>query len=183
MNSEDSVILCDFNNEDIRQLPINTELVTLAEIRKATHILKNNKSPDIDYISAEMLKASEEEFGLRQLQRIKNLIWRPYIWPYDWKKRTIIKLPKKKETYHCKNWRDITLLSVPGKVMSLVIMNRIQDGIQNILRQQQAGFRKNRGCPDHLLVLRNIIEQCEEMRSPLVMNFVDFMRAFDSIQR
>ena len=34
-----------------------------------------------------------------------------------------------------------------------------------------------------MFVLRNIIEQCEEFRRPIVMNFIDFRKAFDSIQR
>ena len=98
-------------------------------------------------------------------------------------KSIIIKIPKKGDLTLCKNWRGITLLSVPGKVMSTVIMNRIRDGLENTLREQQAGFRRNRGCCDHIFVIRNIIEQCEEQRSPLIMNFVDFMRAFDSVHR
>ena len=34
-----------------------------------------------------------------------------------------------------------------------------------------------------MFVLRNIIEQCEEFRRPIVMNFIDFRKAFDSIHR
>ena len=51
------------------------------------------------------------------------------------------------------------------------------------LRQEQAGFRKGRGCIDHIFVLRNILEQCHEWQRKLLVNFVDFEKAFDSLHR
>ncbi|KAL9971331.1 hypothetical protein ACROYT_G023842 [Oculina patagonica] len=51
------------------------------------------------------------------------------------------------------------------------------------LRQEQAGFRRGRGCTDQLFALRNIIEQCTEWQRQLYINFVDFQKAFDSIHR
>ena len=50
-------------------------------------------------------------------------------------------------------------------------------------RQEQAGFRRGRGCADQLSTLRNIIEQCTEWQRQLYINFVDFQKAFDSIHR
>ena len=51
------------------------------------------------------------------------------------------------------------------------------------LRQEQAGFRKGRGCTDQIFTLRNIIEQCTEWQRQLYFNYVDFEKAFDSIHR
>jgi hypothetical protein len=51
------------------------------------------------------------------------------------------------------------------------------------LRQEQVGFRKGRGCIDHIFVLRNILEQCHEWQRKLFVNFVDFEKAFDSLHR
>ena len=51
------------------------------------------------------------------------------------------------------------------------------------LRQEQAGFRKGRGCIDQIFTLRNIIEQCTEWQRQLYINYVDFEKAFDSIHR
>lgn len=49
------------------------------------------------------------------------------------------------------------------------------------LRDQQAGFRKNRSCIDQIATLRIILEQSLEWNSPLYINFVDFEKAFDSV--
>ncbi|XP_013399160.1 uncharacterized protein LOC106165493 [Lingula anatina] len=51
------------------------------------------------------------------------------------------------------------------------------------LGEEQAGFRKGRGCIDQIFALHNIIEQCLEWNTPLYINFVDFKKAFDSVHR
>ena len=69
--------------------------------------------------------------------------------------------------------------------MAKIIMNRITGAVDHniILRQEQAGFRRNRGCTDQIFVLRNIIEQCTEWQRKLYINFIDFQKAFDSLNR
>ena len=73
--------------------------------------------------------------------------------------------------------RDNTSFN-PSKVFNRVILNRIKDAVDNTLRDEQAGFRKNRSCTDQIAALRIIIEQSREWKSPLI-NFIDF----DSIDR
>ncbi|PIO72195.1 hypothetical protein TELCIR_05886 [Teladorsagia circumcincta] len=45
------------------------------------------------------------------------------------------------------------------------------------------GITSGRSCCEQIFTLRNIIEQCVEYRRPLFINFIDFKKAFDSIQR
>ena len=92
-------------------------------------------------------------------------------------------LPKKRDLSNCRKWRIISLLSVPGKLLCNVIYNRLKEACEQEIREQQAGFRTGRGCTDQKFLLRNIIQQCEEFRNPLVKNFVDFKKASDSIHR
>ena len=51
------------------------------------------------------------------------------------------------------------------------------------LRDHQAGFRKNRSCTDQIATLRIILEQSLEWNSPLYVNFIDYEKAFDSVDR
>ena len=94
-----------------------------------------------------------------------------------------MKLPKKGDLALCKNWRGIMLLSVPSKVLTRIILERLKDAIDEQLRPEQAGFRKDKSCTDQIATLRIIIEQSLEWQSPLYMNFIDFQKAFDSIDR
>ena len=51
------------------------------------------------------------------------------------------------------------------------------------LRKEQAGFLPNHSRIDQINTLRIIIEQCIERSSRLCTEFIDFEKAFDSINR
>ena len=130
----------------------------------------------------EMFKA-DPKCSTNTLMRIFKSIWRCKKVPTDWKKGIIVKIPKKCTRTDCSNWRDITLLSVPGKILGKIIYKRICTAVDDHLRQEQAGFRKGRGCVDHIFAMWNIIEQCAEWQKSIYINFIDFSKAFDSMHR
>ena len=117
------------------------------------------------------------------LQPLFNTIWDRRKIPDDWNKGVIIKIPKKGALSDCNNWRGITLLSTPSKILAKVILKRLSLAVDHRLREEQAGFRRGRGCIDHIFTLRNIIEQSTEWQRTLHINFVDFAKAFDSVHR
>ena len=94
-----------------------------------------------------------------------------------------MKIPKKGALRNCNNWRGITLLSVPSKILAKLIIRRISEAVDQQLRKEQTGFRKGWGCTDQIFTLRNIIEQCTEWQRQLYINYVDFEKAFDNIHR
>ena len=95
----------------------------------------------------------------------------------------IIPIGKKGDTSYCKNSRGITLRSTTSKLMQIVLLRRLQIGLENLLRENQCGFRPNRSCIDQIYSLRCVIHQSIEYNIPLCINFVDFKAAFDSIDR
>jgi len=163
-------------------LCINTDQPTKTEIIAAIKNLKNGKSPGQDNLDAELFKA-DPELSADILQPLFSAIWEEEAIPEEWTKGIIIKIPKKGALNDCNNWRGITLLSVPSKILAKIIIKRISESIDVKLREEQAGFRKERGCSDQIFALRNIIEQCSEWQRQLYVNFVDFEKAFDSIHR
>ena len=48
--------------------------------------------------------------------------------------------------------------------------------------REQAGFRKKYSTVDHLQALNQVIEKSEEYQLPLVIGFIDYETAFDSIE-
>ena len=165
-----------------QQLDINIEEVTEEEIIEQLKSLRNAKAPGIDNLNAELFKA-DMETAVKQLHQLFKYIWREEHIPEDWKKGIIAKIPKKGDITVCNNWRGITLLSIPSKVLAGIIIKRISNTVDEHLRKEQAGFRPGRGCSNQIFILKNIIEQCNEWNTSLYINFIDFEKAFDSVHR
>ena len=165
-----------------RDLPIDIEPPTEEEIEMAIEHLKSNKAAGPDSIPPEALKA-DIPTTVKLLHGLFEKIWRDEKVPSDWKDGHLIKLPKKGDLSSCGNYRGITLLSIPGKVFNRILLERMKASIDETLRENQAGFRKGRSCIDQIATLRIIIEQSEEWNSPLLINFIDYKKAFDSVDR
>ena len=163
-------------------LPINCEAPSKEEIRQALEKMKNNKAAGPDNIPAEALKAGTET-TVELLHPLFENIWKTEKIPTQWKEGFLIKLPKKGDLSRCANYRGITLLSVPGKVFNRILLERMKVAVDPLLRDEQAGFRPNRSCADQIATLRIILEQSLEWNTPLYINFVDYEKAFDSVDR
>ncbi|VDP55097.1 unnamed protein product [Schistosoma margrebowiei] len=59
----------------------------------------------------------------------------------------------------------------------------MKDCVDAQLHDQQAGFRKDRLCTDQIATLRIIVEQSSEWNSSLYINFIDYGKAFDSVDK
>ena len=89
--------------------------------------------------------------------------------------------------YHCqfvkgdpglaKNYRGIILTSIAAKIYNALQRNRIENKIDNILRKNQNGFRRNRSTTSQILTIRRILEgiRKKKNKSPestlIVMSF------------
>lgn len=172
----------EFTDDTRREEDINHEPFTEAEVRFALKKLKNNKAPGIDQIVAELLKKGGNAI-ISELTKLCNRCWNEKNVPEEWTKGIIVKIPKKGDLSDCGNWRGITLLSVPAKVLCAVLLHRLKTELDGKLREEQAGFRSGRSCTEQIFTLRNIMEQCIEFQRPLEIIFIDFMKAFDSVHR
>ncbi|KAL3872436.1 hypothetical protein ACJMK2_040364 [Sinanodonta woodiana] len=154
-------------------LPIECGAPTKEEIRSAIKHLKSGKSAGPDNIPAEALKA-DVETSVELLYPLFCKIWEDEEVPVDWREGYLVKIPKKGDLSSCSNYRGITLLSIPGKVFNRILLNRMKEAVDPHLRDQQAGFRKERSCTDQIATLRIILEQSLEWNSPLYVNFLDY---------
>ena len=85
--------------------------------------------------------------------------------------------------YRTKNYRGITLTSIAAKIYNALLRNRIEPKIDNILRKNQNGFRRNRSTTSQILTIRRILEGVRAKNLQATLIFVDFTEAFDSIHR
>ena len=98
-------------------------------------------------------------------------------------KGCILPFPKKGDLGLAKNYRGITLTSIAAKIYNALLRNRIEPKIDNILRKNQNGFRRNRSTTSQILTIRRILEGVRAKNLQATLIFVDFTKAFDSIHR
>ena len=103
--------------------------------------------------------------------------------PQDLKDASIIDLYKRKENrQQCDNHRGISLLSIAGKILARVILNRITNGITNIVYpESQCGFCSGRGPADMIFAYWQLQEKCLKQNKPLYTEFVELTKVFDTI--
>jgi len=98
---------------------------SLSEVHRAIRLLSNGKAPGADCLPAELFKQG----GMRLthlLVHLFSLVWREEEVPQDFKDASIIHLYKRKGDHACcDNHRGISLLSVAGKVLTCVLLNRL----------------------------------------------------------
>ncbi|CAB1103279.1 unnamed protein product [Ectocarpus sp. CCAP 1310/34] len=155
----------------------------LEEVARATKDLKNWKAPGHDSLPAELLKIDDDEpFVLGHLHTIK--VWNGGDILREWKDATI-KVLYKGDRSNCNNYGGISLLSHVGKVPIMIITNRLSAFCEanNILPEEQCGFRPGRSTVDMLFVVRRLQELGRRKKIPLYMCFVDLNKAYDSVDR
>ena len=159
------------------------EIPTMAELTRSINSLKDGKAPGEDGIPAEVWKHG----GANLLSRLHQLITQAWIEgsiPQAWKNASIITIYKKGDRTDCGNYRGISLLSIAGKILARILLNRLSLHIMpEVVPETQCGFRSNRSTVDMIFCLRQLQEKCIEQDQPLYIVFVDFTKAFDTVGR
>ena len=75
----------------------------------------------------------------------------------------------------------IALISHSSKVMLKILQVRLQKYMNHEFPDVQAGFRKDRGTRDQIANIRWIIEKAREFKESIYICFIDFVKAFDSV--
>ena len=132
----------------------------------------------MDNIPAELIKYGGETV-IDILTSICNKIWQTGDWPIPWTQSLIITLPKKGNLQLCQNYRTISLISHASKVMLKVILNRLTPQAEEIIAEEQAGFRRGRSTTEQIFNLRVLCEKYSQHQQDIFHVFIDYKKAFD----
>ena len=149
----------------------------LRKVDAAVQSLKKGKSAGVDNNPAELVQAGGEDV-ITALTTIYNKIWQTGEWPTPWTQSLVIALPKKGNLHQCQNYRTISLISHPSKVMLKIILNRLKSQAE-IIAEEQAGFRAVRSTTEQVFNLRIRCEKYLQHQQDLYHVFIDFKKAFD----
>ena len=149
--------------------------------------LKEEKAYGIDNtcITNEFLKASSGKM-LSIYAKLFNVILNTGFIPTDWSIGIIRPIYKKKGSHtDPNNYRGITILSCFSKLFTCVLNERIKSFLDdnNLLGQEQTGFRNGYSTMEHLFTLYGIIDILQSKSKKLYCAFLDLEKAFDTINR
>ena len=140
------------------------------------------KSSGIDTISSRCLKDALSVL-IPHICHIFKLSIEFGIFPHYWKIATIVPLYKGGGNDEVSNYRPVSLLPIPGKLLEKLIHDHLMDFFENnnILSNYQFGFRKNHSTIDSVATLvDNILHSINNGKVTLAA-FIDFKKAFDTV--
>ena len=162
------------------ELNISVSPFTLKELQSVQSETKPCKAFCPDHIPPIIWK--DDNFH-DLLLRLCNIAFEDNVCTVHWLNSNIIPVPKKGDLSLATNYRGISLLPIAAKIYNKLILNRIRPHVDPILRKNQNGFRSGRSTLSQILALRRILEEARNFNLEAILVFVDFKKAFDSVDR
>jgi hypothetical protein len=172
-----------FTDEDHSVDILDTDIST-AECQKALKRLSNGKAPGLDGIPYEFLKSGGPILA-PLLTRLFNHILHSGCYPKAWARVTICSIHKSGDKNDPGNYRGISLLPSLSKLFDIILDTRLRiwETTYAVLDQNQAGFRAKFSTVDHIFTLNTIILRYRSESRKVYCAFIDFSKAFDSVNR
>ena len=156
--------------------------LTKTECLEALKSMECNKTPGSDGLPAEFYKIFWNDIADLFLKSINHAYRTGQLSVTQ--KRGIIKLIPKKdaEPYFIKNWRPISLLNCHYKIATKTIANRFKRVLPSVIDNDQTGFLKGRFIGENIRLIDGIIKYTATKNIPGLLLFLDFEKAFDTIE-
>ncbi|CAM4403626.1 unnamed protein product [Lepidochelys kempii] len=101
----------------------------------------------------------------------------------DWKKANVVPIFKKGKEEDLGNYRPVSLISVPRKIMEHVLKESILKHLEErkVIRNSQYGFTKGKSCLTNLIAFYDEITGSVDEGKAVDVLFLDFSKAFDTV--
>jgi hypothetical protein len=155
--------------------------ISFDEVSKAVNSTKMKKA----YLDIPN-EAFKNENAKHLLHNFFNLCFKSGLNPTDWDFSDIKPIPKKdKDPREPLQNRCISIICCVAKLYSRILNSRVQKYLESneILVEEQNGFRSCRSCIDHLFVLVTVLRNRKLSGQETFLSFIDYKKAFDSVER
>ncbi len=115
---------------------------------------------------------------------ICDLAWGLRKVPDEWRKAIIVPSHKDKGSKtECKNYRGISILSVPGKIYGIVLTERLMQVTEEKVSDEQGCFRKGKECVDQIIAIRMLVEEYLGKDEKLYTSCMGLEKVYDIVDR
>ena len=167
-------------NEQV-SIPLLDDPFSFGELRHVvTKQINPNKSCGPDGLSPGTLKLLPN-LWLSFLLTILDILFISGSYPIVWVCSKLIMLYKKGLPMNCGNYRGISVMNCIAKCYDYLFNNRLVTW--HVPCREQAGSQAKRGCIEHIVALRLVIDRCMRKKTPLFIAFIDFSKAYHRVPR
>ena len=155
-----------------------------SEIIESINSLKSKRSSGQDGICLELYKFVIDDI-LPFLNALFNEICDSAEFPDAGSRNIIAPIPKSGSVSDLNNYRGISLIDSICKIFINILNVRLNKRSEwnNVIDESQAGFRKDHSTVDNIFILQVLVQKyLSKKRGRFYCIFVDFQKAFDSIQ-
>ncbi|CAH8493178.1 unnamed protein product [Dicrocoelium dendriticum] len=128
-----------------------------SEVEREIGLLKLNKAAGPEDLPPALFKFRAAAL-VDALHEVLVKLWAQETNPTDWSRSVIVSILKGDLRSECGNHRGISLVSIASKLLASIILHTLTGARETQIREEQAGFRRGRGCIDHTFTLRQLLE-------------------------
>lgn len=161
-------------------MPVLDGEISLAEVESQIRKLKNDKAGGPDGICPGVFKLLPVQW-ITTIVTLFNMIFLTGSYPYSWRLARLVTIFKRGDRLLPANYRGINIISVLAKLYDMVLCNRLTQWFAPY--REQAGSQQKRGCIEHIVTLRLLMDMARRKRLTLFITFVDFSQAYDRVPR
>merc|ERR1711994_154074 len=154
--------------------------ISFQEVEVAVKEMKLGVAHGTDGIVNEIIKKGSKNV-VRLIWKLIENCFSNEIAPNQWLTGIQHPLYKSGEKRDPLNYRGIMLLNVTSKLYESILEKRLGSWVEKkkIIKEEQGGFRKNRGCPDQIFTLSSLLDK--RKKKITFCSYIDLKKAFDSI--
>ena len=157
-------------------------LLTDLECLESLKTMASNKSPGTVELPAEFYKVSWDYVKPFLINTLNCSYTNGHL-SITLRRGLITLVPKNNKPANLlKNCRPITLLNCDYQIAAKSIANRIKKVLPKIINNDQTVFLKNKTIGENIRLIDSIIKYASTKKIPGLLLFIDFEKAFDSIE-
>ncbi|GBG92953.1 hypothetical protein CBR_g57923 [Chara braunii] len=136
--------------------------ITLEEVLRAIGELPRLKAPGVDGVPIEMYKAHNHFFGPLLTWAFNEALHAGHL-PEGFADAFVVLIYKKGAREDVRNWRPISILNAPYKILAKVQSNRLNEVLPRIINPAQAGFVPGRQIVSNITLARQGLQLRQDM--------------------